>query len=190
MTLRTPSKRLSEIERADARAVPAPPSQTRATRATRQAAKPRQPEFDDEDDDDSSAPSAVAPAAAAVAHTPRRQRSSDDAAVATPAASPSRSPVASAAESAEVEDDTEALHASSRFQILRSVLLLLIFLLLYTLTQRYILEPTFQPHRSEGYKRAQEARMRAQIAANVCPPGQECEYDLNSDFKLAPRRDP
>ena len=190
MTLRTPRKCASEIERVDASAVPAPPSQPRTTRARRRSTtKPLQPESDLDDEDSSARSACVAPAAV---HTPRsRARTSIDAAAAPPAASPSRSSVAAQLAShadASTEDGADALHASPRFHLLRSALLLVIFLLLYTLTQRYLLEPTFQPHRTEGYRRAQDAKMRAQIAANVCPAGQECEYDLNQDFKLARQR--
>ncbi len=80
--------------------------------------------------------------------------------------------------------EQEDLRSSSRFLLLRSLLMVSIFLLLFTLTQWYILEPIFQPHRTASYKRQQEATMKSKIAAAICPPGQECNYQLKEEYRV------
>jgi hypothetical protein len=78
----------------------------------------------------------------------------------------------------------EEMRQSTSFLLLRAGLMLVIFLLLFTLTQWYVLEPIFQPHRMESYKREQDAKMRAEIAAKICPPGQDCNYNLKPEYRV------
>ena len=75
------------------------------------------------------------------------------------------------------------MRSSTRFQLLRSFLLVAIFLVLFTLTQQYLLEPYFQPHRTAAYQQQQQEQLKQHIRANICPPGQECEYNLKEEYR-------
>lgn len=76
------------------------------------------------------------------------------------------------------------MRESPKFILIRSVILIVVFLVLWHLVQDYILEPTFQPHRTAAYQAQLEAQQRAQIMKQVCPDGHDCEFDLKPDFKL------
>ena len=97
--------------------------------------------------------------------TPARSKKDD-----TPQHSVSSPPINS------IDEEVE-LRSSTRFILLRSFLLVTIFLILFTLTQRYFLEPTFQPHRTAEYQRQLELQRNAQIAAKACPEGSQHKQD-------------
>lgn len=83
------------------------------------------------------------------------------------------------------QSDAEAeatVRDSKSFLLIRSLLLVVFFVVLFTLTQWYMLEPLFAPHRTEAYKAAQQAKMRQHVLEHICPPGESCNYDLNDKF--------
>lgn len=76
------------------------------------------------------------------------------------------------------------IRSSTRFLLLRSFLLLLIFGVLHTLTQWYVLEPMFQPHRTKAFQEKAAEAMRQQIAAQACPSGMDCSFTLKDEWKV------
>ena len=120
----------------------------------------------------------ASPSSVAAAASPSTAASSSTA-VAAPSAGAQAASQSASPSKAEVE---AAVRDSKSFLLIRSLLLLVIFAVLFTLTQWYMLEPLFHPHRTEAYKQAQREKMRQQILQNICPPGESCNYDLDDKF--------
>jgi len=68
---------------------------------------------------------------------------------------------------------------SVRQSIIRAVLQVLIFLILFTLVERYVLTPLFRP----DYMQNEQELTKRQIAAKACPQGFECQYDLLPQYR-------
>lgn len=71
-------------------------------------------------------------------------------------------------------DPTQTL----RYQLIRMVLILVLFISMHTLFNRYVLQPYF-------HKRPSRADARQQILSKLCPAGvQGCEYSVPDDFHI------
>ena len=75
--------------------------------------------------------------------------------------------------------DNVDVRNSWRYQLVRCFLILVVFLILHTMFQRFIFDPIFH-----AAPKRDTAAMREHIRRSICPAGTECEYTLPPDFAI------
>jgi tRNA uridine 5-carbamoylmethylation protein Kti12 len=68
-------------------------------------------------------------------------------------------------------DDAAYHRAVMRHQIIRAIMIFVVFIILHQLFQSYVLDRYF------GRPQQNDDDIRRQIASQMCPPGGECEWD-------------